>query len=76
VLFERLAILVLKEMSVEGGGKVLRISWDEAWQIMGRSMERGGGRDVKRHIVLRGKPAHTFTSSMPSISIILKAIFP
>jgi len=29
-LFERLAILVLKETSIEGAGKVLRISWDEA----------------------------------------------
>jgi hypothetical protein len=27
-LFERLAIMVLKETNIEGAGKILRISWD------------------------------------------------
>jgi hypothetical protein len=45
-LFERLAILVLKETSIEGAGKVLRISWDEAWQIMGRAVERGAEAEI------------------------------
>lgn len=49
-LFERLAIMVLKETSIEGAGKVLRISWDEAWQIMGRAVERGRKRKSRRAV--------------------------
>ncbi|MEZ0228736.1 MAG: ISL3 family transposase [Planctomycetota bacterium] len=40
-LFERLAIDVLKETSITGGLKILRISWDEAWHILQRAVERG-----------------------------------
>ena len=40
-LFERLAIDVLKETSVVGGMRILRISWDEAWHIVERAVERG-----------------------------------
>jgi transposase len=40
-LFERLAIDVLKETSVVGGMRILRISWDEAWHLMERAVERG-----------------------------------
>lgn len=40
-LFERLAIDVLREASVEGATRILRISWDEAWHILERAVERG-----------------------------------
>lgn len=40
-LFERLAIDVLMETSVQGATKILRITWDEAWAIMLRAVERG-----------------------------------
>jgi|SRR5579871_4652194 len=40
-LFERLAIDVLMESSVVGSMRILRISWDEAWHIMERAVERG-----------------------------------
>ena len=40
-LFERLAIDVLKECDVQGGARLLRISWDEAWHLMGRAVARG-----------------------------------
>jgi transposase len=53
-LFERLAILVLKETSIEGAGKVLRISWDEAWQIMGRAVARGRKRKLRRPVKKMG----------------------
>jgi transposase len=53
-LFERLAIMVLKETSIEGAGKVLRISWDEAWQIMGRAVERGRKRKKRRAVKKMG----------------------
>jgi len=53
-LFERLAIMVLKETSIEGAGKLLRISWDEAWQIMGRAVERGRKRKKRRAVKKMG----------------------
>jgi transposase len=41
VLFERLAIDVLKECDVEGAARLLRLSWDEAWHLMDRAVARG-----------------------------------
>lgn len=43
-LFERLAIMVLKETNIEGAGRILRISWDEAWHILERAVRRGQER--------------------------------
>jgi transposase len=40
-LFERLAIDVLLETDVLGATRILRISWDEAWHIQERAVERG-----------------------------------
>ncbi len=40
-LFERLAIDVLKETDIPGATRILRISWDEAWHILERAVERG-----------------------------------
>src|SRR2546426_354411 len=40
-LFERLAIDVLKETDIRGATRILRISWDEAWHILERAVERG-----------------------------------
>ena len=41
VLFERLAIDVLKECDVEGASRLLRLNWDEAWHLMDRAVARG-----------------------------------
>jgi transposase len=41
VLFERLAIDVLKECDVEGAAWLLRLSWDEAWHLLERAVARG-----------------------------------
>ena len=49
VLFERLAIDVLKECDVEGAARLLRLSWDEAWHLMDRAVARGLAR--KPHVV-------------------------
>lgn len=43
-LFERLAIDVLRETSVTGAMRILRISWDEAWLILERAVQRGQAR--------------------------------
>ena len=40
-LFERLAIDVLREAGVSGAKRILGVSWDEAWNIMERAVERG-----------------------------------
>ena len=43
-LFERLAIDLLRECSVTGAARLLRITWDEAWGIKGRAVKRGLAR--------------------------------
>lgn len=54
LLFERLAIDVLQQCAtVTGAGRLLRLSWDEAWGIMRRSVQRGLERKpirVVRHV--------------------------
>ncbi len=47
-LFERLAIDVLRETDVQGATRVLRISWDEAWEIKRRAVARGRTRQRAR----------------------------
>ena len=48
VLFERLAIDVVKECDVEGASRP-RLGWDEAWHLMDRAVARGLQR--KPHVV-------------------------
>jgi transposase len=50
VAFERRAIDVLLETDVLGGARLLRISWDEAWNIMERAVARGL-RAKKRRVI-------------------------
>ncbi len=53
ILFERLAIDVLKQCDVTGAAEILKISWDEAWHIMERAVERGRqgkSKKVIKHI--------------------------
>ncbi len=40
-LIERLAIDVLRETDIRGATRIMRISWDEAWHILERAVERG-----------------------------------
>ena len=47
-LFERLAVDVLKEIDIQGATRILRISWEEAWHILERAVERGQLRKEKR----------------------------
>jgi len=48
LLFERLAIDVLRESDILGATRILRISWDEAWHILERAVERGLTAKKKR----------------------------
>lgn len=43
-MFERFAIDVLRETSIAGATRILRISWDEGFGIMERAVERGLAR--------------------------------
>jgi transposase len=51
LLFERLAIDVLRQCDVSGATRILRISWDEAWGLMERAVTRG--RHCKARRVVR-----------------------
>jgi transposase len=53
-LFERFAIDVLRETSVTGATKLLRVSWDEAWGLMRRAVERGQAKKGRRVITRIG----------------------
>ena len=47
LLFERLAIDVLKECDVLGTARLLDLSWDEAWGILHRAVQRGLARKTR-----------------------------
>jgi transposase len=47
-LFERLAIDVLQECNVEAATRILNISWDEAWHILEKAVQRGLLRKKER----------------------------
>jgi transposase len=52
-LFERLAIDLLRECSIRGAARLLRISWDAAWGIKARAVSRGlarRGRELVHHL--------------------------
>jgi transposase len=40
-MFQALAITVLRATTVKRAGEILRISWDQAWQLMERAVLRG-----------------------------------
>ena len=48
--FERHAIDVLLQTDVLGGARLLQLSWDEAWHLMERAVERG--RQAKKQRVI------------------------
>jgi transposase len=45
LLFERLAVAVLKQCHVQGAAELLRLSWAEAMHLMQRAVERGQARE-------------------------------
>jgi transposase len=52
-LFERLAIDLLRECSITGAVRLLRISWEEGWGIKQRAVKRGlarRGAEVVAHL--------------------------
>lgn len=45
LLFERLAVAVLKQCHVQGAAELLHLSWSEAMHLMQRAVERGQARE-------------------------------
>ncbi len=41
LMFQQLAIDILKQCTISGAAKILRISWDQAWHIMNLAVRRG-----------------------------------
>lgn len=54
LLFERFAIDVLLHTNIQAARDILRISWDEAWHLMDRAVERGLSRKPQSIIPLIG----------------------
>ena len=50
LLFESFAIRVLEQTTIEGACQILGISWDEAWHVLRRAVERGLARKSPRLI--------------------------
>ncbi len=50
MLFEAFAIRVMQETSLQGACRILGISWDEAWHLLRRAVERGLERKPERRI--------------------------
>ena len=47
LLFERFAIEVLRQTSIQAARRILGISWEEAWHLLDRAVERGMRRKPK-----------------------------
>ena len=54
LLFERFAIEVLSNTHIQAGRRILGISWDEAWHLMDRAVQRGLRLKPKRIIAQLG----------------------
>jgi len=50
LMFQQLAIDILKQCTITGAAKILRISWDQAWHIMELAVKRGLNRKTKEPI--------------------------
>jgi transposase len=66
LLFERFAIEVLLQASVDAAAKLLRLSWDEAWGIKQRAVARGLKRKEIRPPVYIGIDEKAFRAGQSS----------
>jgi transposase len=66
LLFERFAIEVLLQTSVQAAAKLLRLSWDEAWGIKERAVARGLQRKEVRPPVYIGIDEKAFRAGQAS----------
>jgi len=69
-LFERVAINFLRECSVAGAAALLRITWDEAWGIKRRAVQRGLARRTAKPIPLLGVDEKAITKGHGYLTIV------
>ena len=68
--FERLAIDFLRECSVIGAAALLRITWDEAWGIKERAVQRGLARRTAEPIRYLGVDEKAITKGHRYLTIV------
>ncbi len=69
-LFERLAIDVLKACDVSSAAALLRISWDEAWRIQERAVERGLARKQEKPLSKIGVDEKAIAKGHQSMTLV------
>ena len=69
-MFERLAIDFLRECSVTGAAALLRITWDEAWGIKGRAVQRGLARRTAEPIPYVGVDEKAITKGHRYLTVV------
>lgn len=70
VLFERFAIEVLSHTNIQAGRQILGISWDEAWHVMERAVERGLQRKAKSITAQLGVDEKSVGSGQDYVTVI------
>jgi transposase len=70
VLFERFAIEVLRHTTIQAGRMILRISWDEAWHLMERAVQRGLRRKPERMIAQLGVDEKSVGSGQDYVTVV------
>lgn len=70
MLFERFAIEVLSHTPIQAGRQILRISWDEAWHVMERAIERGLRRKPQRIIPQVGVDEKSVGSGQDYVTVV------
>jgi transposase len=70
MLFERFAIEVLSHTSIQAGRQILRISWDEAWHVMERAVQRGLRRKPERIIAQLGVDEKAAGSGQDYVTVV------
>lgn len=70
LLFERFAIEVLRHTTIQAGRMILRISWDEAWHVMERAVQRGLRRKPERMIAQLGVDEKSVGSGQDYVTVV------
>jgi len=70
LLFERFAIEVLRQTTIQAGRLILRISWDEAWHVMERAVKRGLGRKPERMVAQLGVDEKSVGSGQDYVTVV------
>lgn len=70
LMFERFAIEVLRHTTIQAGRMILRISWDEAWYVMGRAVKRGLRRKPERMVAQLGVDEKSVGSGQDYVTVV------